>query len=196
MSVSLRKFAWWHQVDPRTARRWCEGGKVPGAYRTTGGHWRLRRMVRVKHLKKRSRRNWTTRLLETPAVAAALTFRKGETPFEILEAAKASLFINDTFLVDDPTPGVDLDRLPREIITPEGLAAARDQKGKLGVAMAVETLRRQGRRATGSAIASVLGVSRATLYRHSPEWRKVADALTVNIASGNSGRRKRTVHQD
>lgn len=30
-------------VTPRTVRRWCHQGKIPGAYRTKGGHWRLRR---------------------------------------------------------------------------------------------------------------------------------------------------------
>jgi hypothetical protein len=28
--------------DQRTIRRWCEKGLVPGAYRTKGGHWRIR----------------------------------------------------------------------------------------------------------------------------------------------------------
>jgi hypothetical protein len=30
-------------VSRRTVQRWCETGKVPGAYRTKGGHWRLRK---------------------------------------------------------------------------------------------------------------------------------------------------------
>lgn len=30
-------------TNERTVRRWCERGDVPGAYRTKGGHWRLRR---------------------------------------------------------------------------------------------------------------------------------------------------------
>jgi excisionase family DNA binding protein len=30
-------------VTPRTVRRWCNQGKIPGAYRTKGGHWRLRK---------------------------------------------------------------------------------------------------------------------------------------------------------
>jgi hypothetical protein len=30
-------------VSRRTATRWCAAGKIPGAYRTKGGHWRLRR---------------------------------------------------------------------------------------------------------------------------------------------------------
>lgn len=28
-------------VDPSTVRRWCVAGRVPGAYTTPGGHWRL-----------------------------------------------------------------------------------------------------------------------------------------------------------
>jgi hypothetical protein len=30
-------------VTRRTVARWCAAGKVPGAYRTRGGHWRLRK---------------------------------------------------------------------------------------------------------------------------------------------------------
>ena len=30
-------------VTRRTVTRWCAAGKVPGAYRTKGGHWRLRK---------------------------------------------------------------------------------------------------------------------------------------------------------
>jgi hypothetical protein len=33
-------------VSRRTATRWCAAGKVPGAYRTKGGHWRVRRRRR------------------------------------------------------------------------------------------------------------------------------------------------------
>ena len=35
-------------VSRRTVQRWCEARKVPGAYRTKGGHWRLRRPTRIK----------------------------------------------------------------------------------------------------------------------------------------------------
>ena len=30
-----------HNRDLRTIRRWCAAGKIPGAYRTKSGHWRL-----------------------------------------------------------------------------------------------------------------------------------------------------------
>lgn len=36
------------KVTRRTVNRWCEDRKVPGAYRTKGGHWRLRKPRRVK----------------------------------------------------------------------------------------------------------------------------------------------------
>jgi len=29
--------------DPQTVRRWCQAGLVPGAYQTSGGHWRIKR---------------------------------------------------------------------------------------------------------------------------------------------------------
>jgi len=43
MSVfTLSKAAPFFFKDPRTLRRWCEQGRVPGAYQTKGGHWRIR----------------------------------------------------------------------------------------------------------------------------------------------------------
>ena len=35
-------------VSRRTVQRRCEAGNVPGAYRTKGGHWRLRKPTRIK----------------------------------------------------------------------------------------------------------------------------------------------------
>jgi hypothetical protein len=35
-------------VTRRTVTRWCTAGKVPGAYRTRGGHWRLRKPRRIE----------------------------------------------------------------------------------------------------------------------------------------------------
>lgn len=29
------------RVDPKTVSRWCAAGKVNGAFRTPGGHWRI-----------------------------------------------------------------------------------------------------------------------------------------------------------
>ena len=43
MSVfNLSKASKIFSKDQRTIRRWCEKGLVPGAYRTKGGHWRIR----------------------------------------------------------------------------------------------------------------------------------------------------------
>jgi hypothetical protein len=40
-------------VTRRTVTRWCEAGKVPGAYRTKGGHWRLRKSRRLATCRRR-----------------------------------------------------------------------------------------------------------------------------------------------
>src|SRR6266516_4303123 len=41
--MSLTSLASEKGVSRRTVQRWCAAGKVPGAYRTKGGHWRVRR---------------------------------------------------------------------------------------------------------------------------------------------------------
>jgi AraC-like DNA-binding protein len=38
---SLPELAKRLEKSPRTIRRWCDRGLVPGAYRTPGGHWRI-----------------------------------------------------------------------------------------------------------------------------------------------------------
>lgn len=41
MSVSIRQIAFFTKHSEKTVRRWCEGGRIKGAYRTKGGHWRI-----------------------------------------------------------------------------------------------------------------------------------------------------------
>lgn len=40
------------RVDSKTAGRWCAQGKLPGAIRTPGGHWRVPRAAVDKLLRK------------------------------------------------------------------------------------------------------------------------------------------------
>jgi hypothetical protein len=43
MSVfTLSDVSEYFSKDERTIRRWCQLGRVPGAYQTKGGHWRIR----------------------------------------------------------------------------------------------------------------------------------------------------------
>jgi hypothetical protein len=43
MSVlSLHDIAQRFRKDERTIRRWCQSGRMPGAFQTKGGHWRVR----------------------------------------------------------------------------------------------------------------------------------------------------------
>jgi hypothetical protein len=37
----------WFGISRRTFERWCVRGDVPGAYRTRGGHWRVRKPARA-----------------------------------------------------------------------------------------------------------------------------------------------------
>jgi hypothetical protein len=67
MSDLLRSIALMLGKDLRTIRRWCARGYIPGAYRTKGGHWRIRArypMILVRKIraitrgKTRRRQQW------------------------------------------------------------------------------------------------------------------------------------------
>jgi predicted DNA-binding protein (UPF0251 family) len=60
MSVSLCAIAEIIKKDQRTVRRWCEKDFVPGAYRTRGGHWRIRRGVLPSSYVEKAR-TWASR---------------------------------------------------------------------------------------------------------------------------------------
>ena len=49
--LTLPELAEMFRVDTRTAGRWCKDGKVPGAIRTPGGHWRISRAEAEKLIK-------------------------------------------------------------------------------------------------------------------------------------------------
>jgi hypothetical protein len=51
MSVSLLTLAKGLGKNQRSIRRWCELGIIPGAYRSKGGHWRVRRFKLREQLK-------------------------------------------------------------------------------------------------------------------------------------------------
>jgi predicted site-specific integrase-resolvase len=39
--IAVRQFAEAFGVDDDTVRLWCQAGKVPGAFQTPGGRWRI-----------------------------------------------------------------------------------------------------------------------------------------------------------
>lgn len=51
LTFRLGQIAPYLEKDPRTLRRWCELGLVPGARRTRGGHWRIRGADRASVLR-------------------------------------------------------------------------------------------------------------------------------------------------
>jgi hypothetical protein len=112
MSVfSLPEIARVARKNPRTIRRWCEAGRVPGAFQTQGGHWRVRgespeailagcsvegfaRRRRKKRNPWKSvvaftqRKNWQSLMAGIQAVSAwADSPEQGEEYFALLDAA-------------------------------------------------------------------------------------------------------------
>ena len=94
MSDLLRDIASTLRKDVRTIRRWCARGYIPGAYRTRGGHWRVRAP--------RSRHTLITKILVST---------RGKRRYRKKEEARPRLGLNAFLYRDRP----DLSRLtPRE----------------------------------------------------------------------------------
>jgi transcriptional regulator GlxA family with amidase domain len=180
---SLPELARRLEKSPRTIRRWCERGLVPGAYRTTGGHWRIA--------------DAPADLVKTASEAAKGFARK--------RAAKGSF---QKFGERITQWAKEIQRLLRPHLAPgeavlEMLAGQPAESRRLLFEIPINsaTTRTQGIASlmistgdfepSAQAIARKLGVSRRTVYRrYGRELRKARLAALVLLGVRNDGLRR------
>lgn len=146
-----RKSLHWLAIElektSRQVRRYCEQGLVPGAYRTKGGHWRVRcgrrTLVMVRrNIRDFTRKSWThseRRFFRERAEAEA-TWRK-------INVAKT---LN---LMSGAEPKV-------------AMKAAQREEYRTRLVLAANQICRAGQSLTAKSIANHFGISRASLYRY------------------------------
>ena len=182
MSVSLLEVAKSLGKNPRTIRRWCERRFVPGAYRTKGGHWRIRKMTlktvtiiqnRVSSFaRRRSPQPEYLREIYNK-ITALLLLRKGGT---IQETLRAHALVLAAHGLTDKT--IFTEHLPEELrtlifdtplsqaISPEIIRGSQQKVAVLHVAArAILSRSPSGKGLTAKLLAKELNFSRATLYR-------------------------------
>jgi hypothetical protein len=156
-----RKSLHWLAVElektSRQVRRYCEQGLVPGAYRTKGGHWRVRcgrrTLVMVqRNIRDFTRKSWThsERRFSRERAEAETTRRK-------MNVAKAL----------NQMSGMK----PKDAIK-----AAQREEYRTRLVLATNQIYRAEQPLTAKSIANHLGISRASLYRFFS-----ADAIRASI---------------
>jgi len=144
--------------DARTVRRYCELGLVPGAWRTTGGHWRVRRGTKtVKQVR---------RAIEAFARRSKTAWeRKAEKGRRRTERTAKAVHVAYTFA---RTAGLYTDKeFARNAAIPEKAKKAGSEplQRRTLLFTAAQVLRQTDSRIPAGKLASLLGVSRATLFR-------------------------------
>ena len=160
----------------RTFERWCARGDVPGAYRTRGGHWRVRKatkaMVKSFFLRPRA----TTRRDKVRDAIVDYPFVPPELDFDLLarHSAAVKLMLASYGIREEDIWDPDLgERDPDKChmlwgkspptLHPGTLQAVNDPQR--APAIAAVMMRVNGRKVTIASLACALHVSVATLYR-------------------------------
>ena len=153
---SLRWLAAQIGKHERTVRRYCENGVVPErfAWRTTGGHWRVSSSKRAVRDVRRAMEPFARRPKETAEIREVQRIKQRT------HVARRIALTADHKLPEDEAG--------QEELKPLSAASKRAAEKAPGFAMlhvAARYLYSQRLKITGKALASQLGVSRATLYR-------------------------------
>jgi AcrR family transcriptional regulator len=185
---------------PRTIRRWCELGLIPGAYRTKGGHWRIRRFriheqLRVSECIEKFARHrgsfpedylppFDKELLEWLKDGGQKRYKRAT---RLLLATHG--LSNETFLTERLTDEQSriLDHTPIDTaITPEMRRAGKLPHSDLHVAARAILSRSASGKVTARALAAELKVSRMTLYRK--PYGKDALRAVINFTMRQTGK--------
>jgi len=198
MSVSLLEVAKSLGKNPRTIRRWCERGFVPGAYRTKGRHWRIRKLT-MKTLAIIQERvaSFARRRSPQPEylreiynnITASLMLGKGGTiketllPHELVLAAHGLTFKTIfTEHLPEELHTLIFDTPLSEAISPEIIKGSQQKVAMLHVAArAILSRSPSGKGLTAKLLAEELNFSRATLYRRY-ETSEIKHALTSSYS--------------
>ena len=159
----------------RTFERWCAQGDVPGAYRTRGGHWRVRKpawaMVKLllcRRAKTRRDQVWLA-IIDYPfnpvyPSAADIARREAMMKFTLAADGITDEDIYDPNLEErDPEKYHILWKKSPPTLHPRALEAVSDPR--LAITHAAYMIRHNGRKVTTTSLACALHVSVATLYR-------------------------------
>jgi len=166
-------------ISRRTFERWCARGDVPGAYRTRGGHWRVRKpswatvktwMMDQLRTKAQTRRDRVKRAIvsyplpratrESPPEQQLAARKLQLAAYEITEEDVRDLNLKER---DPEKHHILWEKSPPPPIPPWAWKAATDPRH--ASAIAAFMMRLNGSKVTGATLARALGMSVATLYR-------------------------------
>lgn len=144
-------------VSPRTVRRWCATGKLPGVYRTKGGHYRLIGpcLKQLRHADKRFRQASP----EEKKIFLATLKQQIRWLKELVEVLDVSFVLNNYTSALRP----QRDDVPiRQLLHPRTIEVVEHRIGALMIH--AEKLRSEQIEITPKNLAASLQISVATLY--------------------------------
>jgi hypothetical protein len=146
-------------ISRRTFERWCARGDVPGAYRTRGGHWRIRKPTKefVASFPWRRLRNGYTETRREKVLDAIISFY----PEYRVKIKKFEKTIFEAQCVAADTY-VRLGITDADFYVARLKKAALEKKELLSVA---NWLRHNGKKVTPRTLARFMDISVSTLYR-------------------------------
>jgi len=146
-----------HGVTPRTVRRWCSQGKLPGVYRTKGGHYRMAGPY-LEQLR-RADRSFRTASPELRRIYQATPEQRTKWLKELVNVLLASSILNNGVgALRSQRADVPI----RKLLHPHAIKAVEKHNGLLMIH--AEMLFAAPIKITSGTLADSLGVPRSTLY--------------------------------